>query len=157
MTGELLVFLCIEAKEVIGMSMEKFANHVIAVAKKNSRPITNLQLQKIMYFTLKIALDEGVLSFDEAKKIYDEPFQVWQYGPVVRSQYERFRGFASEPIIGSFQLDNSLNRLNNIIDELLDVNVFSLVKISHMVPFWIQNEDKIIGFRSNEEYSLEDI
>ena len=36
------------------MNMEKFANHIIAVAKENKLPITNLQLQKIMYFAFKL-------------------------------------------------------------------------------------------------------
>lgn len=33
--------------EVAVMNMEKFANHIIAVAKENKLPITNLQLQKL--------------------------------------------------------------------------------------------------------------
>lgn len=37
------------------MSMEKFANHIIAVANEKQLPITNLQLQKIMYFVLRNA------------------------------------------------------------------------------------------------------
>lgn len=40
---------------------------------------------------------------------------------------------------------------------MIGKNVFDLVDLSHKVPFWINNTDKIIGFTSNISYSLEDI
>ena len=43
------------------LNMNKFADHIIAVAKENKLPITNLQLQKIMYFTLKLAKEDNIL------------------------------------------------------------------------------------------------
>ena len=75
------------------MSMEKFADHVIAVAQKNNMNITNLQLQKVMYFVLKEAKEKGTLTEKQLEELYDEKFQVWAYGPVVRGQYNRFRNF----------------------------------------------------------------
>lgn len=139
------------------MNMEEFANHIIAVAKENNRPITNLQLQKVMYFTFRISRDEHLVENHYLREMYDEKFEVWQFGPVIRSQYERFRGFASEPIIGKFNKVSFLDNLNGLIVELLDENVFELVELSHRLPFWQNNKDTIVGFRSNTEYSFEDI
>lgn len=139
------------------MTMEKFADHIIAVAQENNMSITNLQLQKVMYFVLKEAKEKGKLTTEQLEEIYDEPFQVWAYGPVVRGQYNRFRKFASAPIIGEFYQENSLISLNLIIKDFLKKNVFDLVDRSHNVSFWKKNEDQIINFTSNVNYALGDL
>ena len=135
------------------MSMEKFANHVIAVAQEKNMSITNLQLQKVMYFVLKEAKEKGTLTEKQLEELYDEKFQVWAYGPVVRGQYNRFRNFGSSPIIGVFEEDDSLAVLNQNILNYLGKNVFDLVRQSHEVEFWKENKPTI-GFRTNIEYEL---
>lgn len=159
MTDELLeLFFCtLGGMGEDCVTMERLANHIIAVAKENDIPITNLQLQKVMYFTIKIAKDEDLIPEDRLRELYDQPFEVWQYGPVVRSQYERFKGYASEPIIGKYRKMHILEPLDNLILDLLNENVFRLVKLSHRIPFWENHRDEIIGFRSSVAYSFEDI
>lgn len=139
------------------MSMERFADHVIAVAQENDMAITNLQLQKVMYFVLKDAKNDKVLNDFQLEEIYDEPFQVWAYGPVVRGQYKRFREFSSAPIIGEFCQSCDYNKLNKLIRKYISKNVFDLVDLSHEVPFWKKYKDRIVGFTSNVNYGLEDI
>ena len=137
--------------------MEKLADNIISVAQDNGKSINNLQLQKIMYFVIKEAKEEELLNTEELEALYDEPFLVWAYGPVVKSQYERFKGFGSSPIIGTFQKSPNLEKINNVIKNYLTWTVSSLIKESHKVRFWEENEDKIVGFRSNVEYKLRDI
>lgn len=139
------------------MSMEKFANHIIAVAQENNETITNLQLQKVMYFVLKEAKENTLLNEEVLEEIYDERFQVWAYGPVVREQYNRFRQFSSAPIIGEFCQTPTYDSLNELILTFINRDVFELVDKSHKIPFWKKNEDKIVGFTSNTNYELQDI
>ena len=139
------------------MSMRKLADHIIAVAQKNSLPITNLQLQKVMYFVIKIAKQEHLIDLDQLNEIYDEKFQVWAYGPVIKKEYARFKKFASEPIVGDFQASEEYRVFDDFIVELLNVSVFTLVDLSHRVPFWANNKNKIHGFRSEVTYTLDDI
>lgn len=40
------------------MSMKELAEHIIYVAHKNKKSITNLQLQKILYFSLRYSVSE---------------------------------------------------------------------------------------------------
>lgn len=143
--------------EVAVMSMRKLADHIIAVAQKNSLPITNLQLQKVMYFVIKIAKQENLIDLDQLNEIYDEKFQVWAYGPVIKKEYARFKKFASEPIVGDFQASEEYRVFDDFIVELLNVSVFTLVDLSHRVPFWANNKNKIHGFRSEVTYTLDDI
>ena len=98
-----------------------------------------------MYFVLKKAKENKILTKEQLEKIYDEPFQVWAYGPVVRGQYNRFREFSSAPIIGEFDKTDKYNVLNNFINEYIGKNVFELVDLSHEISFWKNNADKIVG------------
>lgn len=137
--------------------MNIFADHIIAVAKENHFPITNLHLQKFMYFTLKLAKEEKFIDEEVLREMYDEQFEVWTYGPVVRQQYLRFKRFASEFIIGSFQQNPNLTLLNPTILELLTVDIFTLVDISIRLPFWVKNHDKIKDGISDIKYNFDDI
>ena len=139
------------------LNMNIFADHIIAVAKENHFPITNLHLQKFMYFTLKLAKEEKFIDKEVLREMYDEQFEVWTYGPVVRQQYLRFKRFASEFIIGSFQQNPNLTLLNPIILELLTVDIFTLVDISIRLPFWVKNHDKIKDGISDIKYNFDDI
>lgn len=137
------------------MTMNELAKHIIAVDNSNGVVITNLKLQKVMYFLLRKMINEG--SIEKAKKIYDLPFLVWRYGPVVQSIYERYRGFGSAPIVGNFKENEELRDYNADILAFSRQNVFDLVSESHENYFWKRNESKINGWRSDVAYSLQDI
>ncbi len=139
------------------MTMHQFADHVIAVAKENRLPITNLQLQKVMYFAFKLAKEDQIIEESTLRKMYDQPFEVWQYGPVIREQYLRFRIFSSEIIIGHFEKLSDLEPLNTIIIKLLKTDVFTLIDISHRLPFWLEHSGQISGYTSTVQYQFEDI
>ena len=139
------------------MSMEKLANHIIAVAQGKKLSITNLQLQKVMYFTIRLARLEKSENDDELKKLYDKKFYVWKYGPVVPEIYDKYKKFGSNPITGNFSQDDEYIKWNANIENLLSISVFKLVNLSHNVEFWQKNSDKIEGYRSDVAYELENI
>ncbi|HAK38656.1 type II toxin-antitoxin system antitoxin SocA domain-containing protein [Streptococcus sp.] len=139
------------------MSMEKLANHIIAVAQGKNLSITNLQLQKVMYFTIRLARLEKSENDDELKKLYDKKFYVWKYGPVVPEIYDKYKKFGSNPITGNFSQDDEYIKWNANIENLLSISVFKLVNLSHNVEFWQKNSDKIEGYRSDVAYELENI
>lgn len=70
------------------MSMKELAEYILYVAHKNKKSITNLQLQKILYFSLRYSVPE--IGLRAAIQTYDEPFTTTKYGPLVKSQYQRF-------------------------------------------------------------------
>lgn len=61
------------------LSMKKFADHIIAMAQEHGTSVSNLQLQRVMCFTLKEARDTNLLTREELNRMYDEPFLVWAY------------------------------------------------------------------------------
>lgn len=72
--------------------MEKalaIANSFIALALKAGNPVTQMKLQKLIFFAhgWYLALSDTPL--------LDEHFQAWQYGPVVPSVYHEFKSFGT--------------------------------------------------------------
>lgn len=134
-------------------NMMNFAEHIIAVANNNDKFITNLQLQKVMYFSMKtVNADKKFL-----QNLYDEPFKVWRYGPVVKSVYDKYKIFVSSPIIAQAEIVEDYNIFNDEILKFLDENPFDLVNRSHKEKKWKDNKYKIVFSTSDIEYSLEDV
>lgn len=77
------------------MTMLNFANHILAVAYENNLSVSNLQLQKVMYFAMREQKDNHEL----LSQMYDEPFYVWRYGLVVPKIYRKFRIYGASSII----------------------------------------------------------
>jgi uncharacterized phage-associated protein len=139
------------------MSMDNFAKHIISVVHNDGQEITNLQLQKIMYFSLQYALKNNLFTRQQYEELYDEPFLVWRYGPVVKNIYEKYKVYGSDPITESDTECSELSVLNNEIIKLSHKDVFDLVNKSHMEDYWRANENAIVGWRSEVAYGLGDI
>ena len=68
------------------------AKYVIALHQKESRPISNLRLQKVLYYI------QGY-SLKKFKTVaFDDDIVNWRYGPVVPSVYYEFCKYARESI-----------------------------------------------------------
>lgn len=139
--------------------MRELADMVISRANITDTPVTNLQLQKVMYFLLAFMVNGADGQYRErAERIFSEGnLQAWPYGPVDKPTYDKYKKFKDKPIkdenINNVETDNTLN---GWIDELLRINVFNLVRLSHTHYFWKKNEQNIRnGMRPN--YSFEDL
>jgi len=139
------------------MTMRRFANHVIAVANSNSTKVTNLQLQKVMFFTMGFHMRETRRIDELVENTYTIPFEKWQYGPVVESIYHSYSIYRDKPIIESGELFNEYTRWNSLILRLLKMDVFKLVKTSHQMNAWARFETEILAKRYVEPYTLDEI
>lgn len=70
------------------------ANFVLDLCEARSRKITNLSLQKIVYFCHVWALIEL------GRPLLRHQFEAWQHGPVLQYLYREFNAFESGPIDG---------------------------------------------------------
>lgn len=137
--------------------MNQLAEHILAVAHENNNTVTNLHLQKIMYFTLQRALNNKLLNYNELLELYDQHFLVWRYGPVIPTIYKKYSLYSASPIMISGYYSQKLSPLDNAIEELLNTNPFRLVNQSHSEPFWKNHQREISGWRSEVEYTLKDV
>jgi len=135
------------------MTMLNFAKHILAVAYENNLSVSNLQLQKVMYFAIREQKD----NYELLNQIYDEPFYVWRYGPIVPKIYRKYRIYGASSIIEKGERTNEYNIFDNSIIKLLKEDLFTLIDKSHEHKFWQENKDKIIKGTSDVKYTLDDV
>ena len=135
------------------MTMRNFAKHILAVAHENNLSVSNLQLQKVMYFAMIDQKD----NYELVTQMYDEPFYVWRYGPTVPSIYKKYSGYGSRAIIEKGERHNKYSIFDKSIIKFLHEDLFLLISESCKHNHWLSNKDKIIKGKSNIEYKLEDV
>jgi uncharacterized phage-associated protein len=69
------------------------ANYLLDKAKADGRPLTPMQLHKLIYFA-----HGWHMSLYGGKPLINEQIQAWDYGPVVASVYHEFKNYGSNPI-----------------------------------------------------------
>lgn len=72
------------------------ANTFLDRAKKEKIDISPMKLQKLLYILYKVYLQTNGL------KLFEDRFEVWQYGPVISSVYQIFKRFRSNKITEYF-------------------------------------------------------
>lgn len=68
------------------------ANYVIAYGMKISHPVSNLQLQKILYYIQVHFLKEKGIPF------FKDEIEAWQFGPVIPTVYYQYAAWGPAPI-----------------------------------------------------------
>ena len=123
--------------------VREVANYALDRAAANSRAITNMSINKIIYF----AHGWHLRTFSEP--LVSSVPVAWQYGPVFRELYQEFRTYGSDPISGRARRMNFAKGVHEVAEltdapeksvKLLDqcVDVFgrltaaTLVSMSHV-------------------------
>ena len=68
------------------------ANAFIERAKEEDKPLTPLQIQKLIYFA------NAWMLVEHDRPLIDEEFEVWKYGPVIPSVYYSLSRFRGDPV-----------------------------------------------------------
>lgn len=137
--------------------MKDLATHIIARAQLNGSKITNLNLHRVLYFTLLEALEKGIMTEKELEKIYDWPFYVWRYGPTVEYLYNVYSVYGASNIFSPEEENEEYGHLNEIIDSLLKEDLFDLVRASHTHSHWVKHQESIQKGKGNVEYTIENL
>ena len=75
-------------------SANSIANGLLRVAQERGQTISNMKLQKLLYFA------HGFWLASTGQPLIDEQPQAWQYGPVYPSAYHEFKNCGAGPIQG---------------------------------------------------------
>lgn len=89
------------------------ANYIVDKCIKDNVSITNLQLQRILYFVQKDFLKRGSPAFSD-------DIEAWEFGPVVPNVYFDFCGFGATSISISKGAVPNLTSDKNIIDNIIE-------------------------------------
>ena len=112
------------------------ADYLLCVARERGDALTNLKLQKLLYYAQAwhLALHNRAL--------FDEDFQAWVHGPVLPSQYRRFRAESWMPISEAVEKPNLSVDIQNFLNEILDVfgvdTAIALEQMTHRERPWLE-------------------
>lgn len=137
------------------------ANFVINFANNLGSPVSNLQLQKILYFI------QAAFLVERGNPIISGNFSRWQYGPVLQEVYSSYRENGAAVINelamnitkdskGQYTLESieptnevslgsqeAFDRLQEITRSLISRDPWELVQISHQQTIWEKYEKQI--------------
>ena len=89
------------------------SKYIVFKCIKDRHPISNLQLQKILFYIQKEFLSKGKIAFAD-------DIEAWQFGPVVPDVYYYFCGFGAMPI-SMMQGEYSIEEQDKVIvDDIIE-------------------------------------
>lgn len=132
------------------------AKHIVRLCIDENSPISNLQLQKILYY-----LQFGYYK-NKCDILIKDDFEAWQFGPVISDVYDMFCTNGGEPI--SFMLPeansekieyNDEKYIDKRVRKLRNMNPWDMVEETHKEgTAWYITYDNGRGYKRIIEKSL---
>lgn len=131
------------------------AKFVITFCTSIGNPISNLQLQKILYF-LQVHFAK------QFERLYRDDLYAWQYGPVIPDIYYLFAGYGASEIASKYDInirEQEQQEIIPIIKRLIQIDPWQLVEMTHKKggPWdWTYDEGRGINGIINFEMLIND-
>ena len=104
------------------------AKYIANKCINDNQMVSNLQLQKILFFVQKDFVDIGRIAFADS-------IEAWQFGPVVPCVYYYYCGYGANPIFiinkGQEIMLEDKKRIDKIVELKRVLNPWDLVKETH--------------------------
>lgn len=125
----------------LGYSVRGLSNWILDLADRLELPVTNMALNKLLYFAYeKMLIEEGVI-------LTDARIEAWDHGPVFREVYHAFKVSGDGPIrerVQFYSVDTgevetsrvelppeTASRLESLLRPLLPLSASRLRQVSH--------------------------
>lgn len=137
------------------------ARYIIWYCKKQGYNISNLKLQKILYFV------QADFLVSNSTPCFEEEIEAWDFGPVIPEVYHKFKVYGSSNIPKSEGLNSSIlilkkdrDLIKEMVDQCAEYSASALVEITHNQDPWNnayrKGYNKIISKSAIQEYFAED-
>lgn len=104
------------------------SKYIVSKCIHERQPVSNLQLQKILYYIQKDFLSRGEAAFSDV-------IEAWQFGPVVPNVYYYFCGFGAMPISIPYDAvsicSEDARHVDRIVEEKRILNPWDMVEETH--------------------------
>lgn len=104
------------------------SKYIVLKCIQDEHPISNLQLQKILYYIQKDFLSRDVLAFSDS-------IEAWQFGPVVPNVYYYYCGYGAMPISSTHEIyevdSEDKSRIDAIVEEKRRLDPWTMVAETH--------------------------
>lgn len=109
------------------------AEYIIKKCDNLGEEVTNLKLQKILFFIQKENIKK------RGKGLFYNAIEAWQYGPVVPDVYYEYSGFGAMPISYYSLFDSNFlinhkdkELIDSVIDSKINLDPWDLVEKTHV-------------------------
>ena len=136
-------------------SAHSIARYIINWCNNHSTRITNLKLQKLLYFL------QGEIVKRTGERLIKEDFYAWQLGPVIPEVYNEFSMYSSSTLPkqeSNITFDPELEKhIDTALSKYANRPAWDLVYLSHSQDPWKYNHQifgdrAIIPFKSIEDF-----
>jgi len=108
---------------------KQVAEFMVNYAYSKGEPISNLQLQKYLYYL-------WIRYYRENREyLFSDTFGAWQFGPVIPEIYYKFCIYGSNPIRKSFEIcmdsKKDENFIKKFVDDCEDISIYELIEMAH--------------------------
>lgn len=115
------------------LSCFDIADYFIWIANETGSFISNLKLQKLVYYAQAwyIALHNNPL--------FEEDFEAWVHGPVIPSLYQKYKSFGWQPIsedVAPGLPNDVLQFLDEVAEEYFACDAYELEQMTHAEDPW---------------------
>lgn len=131
------------ASDMAKTTASTIAKHIIGVFNNSGQPITNLKLQKLLYYSQAwhLAL--------HGKSLFDDRIEAWVHGPVVPTVFREYREFKWAPLPSDpMSSAPSADICRHITKVLSTYGKFDATKLEHLTHSegpWIEARNGIPG------------
>lgn len=112
------------------------SRYIITYCNEKGYPISNLKLQKLLYFV------QAYFLVTKNEPCFPDEIEAWPWGPVVRKAYFEFNSYGANNIFLFFN-DSQMNimpddhiRINDVLLKLANLPAYTLVEITHSQEPW---------------------
>ncbi len=125
------------------INISDLADYVISYHTQKKKEITQLKLQKLLYYLKVWGLVSGEM-------YTDAQFLKWEYGPVNREIWMLYKDYGKKPIPSIHHQSSIPSKLTKFLDFVLDcyspINTFSLSALTHSEEPWkVTKKDDVIS------------
>lgn len=128
------------------LSAMEAANFFVTIFKDTDDGITNLKLQKLLYYA------QGTSYQRFGTPLFDDEIEAWENGPVVNVVYQKYKRFSNQPIRESEEISVAANIEQLLIDVAREYGKYAtwtLVDMTHKdgtpwKDYYIEGESHVI-------------
>jgi uncharacterized phage-associated protein len=115
--------------------------------------ISNMKLQKLLYYA------QGFSMVILGKPLFEDDFEAWDYGPVVRVVYDKYKSYGSNalPKPENFSFSPYRPEEKQLLDDIYDIygrySAWALSSMTHNTPPWKDTpRNEVISKEAMETY-----
>jgi uncharacterized phage-associated protein len=132
------------------------AEYLICFGRDHGDPLTNLKLQKLLYYA------QGLFLAKHHRILYREPLQAWVRGPVVYEVWRTYNHHKWQPILAPVRepiLHADVSEsIQTLIHDYWDYSAYQLERMTHAESPWLNaREGSASDTPSSAQISVSDI